>query len=73
MEPFFGSTQTPMKTMAKKTTKKRGGKRKGAGRKPDPVRKERVTMSVPIKYKAEIVDKFREITKAYVEKCKREK
>ena len=51
---------------------KRGGKRKGAGRKPNPVKKKRVTLSVPVKYEAEIKEKFAKITKAYETKCKNE-
>lgn len=56
----------------KYTMSNRGGKRKGAGRKKDPVRKKRITMNVPIKYESEIKEKFSKINEAYVEKCKKE-
>lgn len=53
-----------------KTT--RGGKREGAGRKPDPIHKNRMTVSVPSIHKKEIRNKVKKIIKAYEEKCKRE-
>jgi hypothetical protein len=51
---------------------KAGGRREGAGRKPDLVKKERLTLSVPIKYKVEITEKLKAITKAYIERCRAE-
>lgn len=50
----------------------RGGKRKGAGRRPDPVQKVRVQTSVPVKYKNEIKAAFQKIVKAYTERCEKE-
>lgn len=49
-----------------------GGKRKGAGRKPDPVEKDRITVYVPVKHKEEIKEKLDKIVQAYEEKCKRD-
>jgi len=51
---------------------KRGGKRKGAGRHPDPIKKKRVTVSVPLSYEKEIRSKISKVIKAYIERCKRE-
>ncbi len=50
----------------------RGGKRKGAGRKPDPIEKERITLAVPSEYKEEIREKAVKIAKAYEDRCKKE-
>lgn len=50
----------------------RGGKREGAGRKPDPIEKDRITIAVPAEYKEEIRKKATKIAKAYEEKCKKE-
>jgi hypothetical protein len=50
----------------------RGGKRHGAGRKPNPVSRTRLTVSVPEKYAKEIQQKFLKIAKAYLEKCETE-
>jgi len=50
----------------------RGGKRKGAGRKPNPVKKVRITTSVPEKYKTEIQEAFQKIAKAYTDRCTKE-
>jgi hypothetical protein len=51
----------------------RGGKRKGAGRKKDPIEKGKLTVQVPIEYKEAIREKVKKISKAYEDKCKREK
>ena len=50
----------------------RGGKREGAGRKPSLISKDRVTVSMPTKYKKEIRQKVKKLLKAYEERCKRE-
>lgn len=50
----------------------RGGKREGAGRKPSLISKDRISVSIPIKYKKEIRQKVKKILKAYEERCKRE-
>ena len=52
--------------------KKRGGKRKNAGRKPGLVRKKKMTVSVPEKHHSEIKEKTKKLAKAYEDKCKRE-
>jgi hypothetical protein len=49
-----------------------GGRRFGAGRKPDPIKKSRITINVPTAHKTVILSKFRKIVKAYEDKCKRE-
>jgi hypothetical protein len=53
-------------------TPNRGGKRQGAGRKPDPVKKERITVHVPQKHKEEIREKVIKLAKAYEDKCRKE-
>lgn len=50
----------------------RGGKREGAGRKPSLVIKDRVTITIPVKYKKEIRQKVKKLLKAYEERCKSE-
>ncbi len=59
--------------MAKQKKENRGGQRKGAGRKPGLVPKEKMTVSVPKKYKEEIKEKTVKLAKAYEEKCLKEK
>ncbi len=51
---------------------KRGGKREGAGRKPSLISKERMALSIPVKYKKEIRQKVKKLLKAYEERCKSE-
>ena len=51
--------------------KKRGGKRKGAGRKPGLVRKKKMTVSVPEQDYDTIRSKTKKLAKAYEDKCKR--
>lgn len=50
----------------------RGGKREGAGRKPGPVPKKKITTYVPAEHEEEIKKKFVKISEAYEDKCKRE-
>lgn len=52
--------------------KKRGGVRKGAGRKPSPIPKKRITVSVPKEHAAAIRVKVVKLGKAYEDKCKKE-
>lgn len=47
----------------------RGGKRKGAGRKPGLVPKKKITVSVPEEHSVEIKDKTVKLAKTYEEKC----
>lgn len=57
--------------MAKKK-EKRGGKRKGAGRKPNAVPKKKITVSVPKEHAVEIREKVVKLGKAYEDKCRKE-
>lgn len=52
--------------------KKHGGAGRGQGRKPNPVKKKRMTVSVPKKDYKEIREKTVKLAKAYEEKCKKE-
>lgn len=56
----------------KKKKEKRGGQREGAGRRPGPVPKKNMVVSVPLKYIDEIKEKTVKLAKAYEEKCKEE-
>lgn len=56
--------------MAKK--KKRGGKRKGAGRKPNPIRKKKMTVSVPEEHHDKIRETTKMLAKGYESVCKKE-
>ena len=55
--------------MAKK--KKRGGKREGAGRKPNPVKKRKMTVSIPIECYDEIKAQTKKKAEACEKRCKR--
>lgn len=52
--------------------KKRGGSRKNAGRKANPVKKKRMTVIVPVKNYDVIKSKTKKLAKAYEDKCRKE-
>lgn len=58
--------------MAKQKKEKRGGPGRNQGRKPDPVKKKKLTVSVPVKDYETIKSKVKKLGKAYEEKCRRE-